>query len=309
MSQPVVSITALADPKAREQRTAASKLAKVRVIKASSDKMATAIVAAEKTSNAVYAAFDNTAKPMTTAKVAAVAANLKTLYAGLGKAYKQASKNLAASIAMNVPAAKVLAQMESLAILRNKVASLHVQAVASLAADEDSLPEEILPVDEQGYVVTEQNPAAAPANEPVATEAGTLENNLPTTTAPADGTPATGAAPVAAEPELPEDEGAFTVPDTSEQLSADDLNMPNDGIDEAIASALLASEGEAPAGNDNEPTSATPLESTPVSPVPQTRSAADTRDLRQRTASATSVTAAVAGDDGLDAMMRDLAKP
>lgn len=317
----VVSVTAMADPKAQRARQAAQRVAKVRSLKASTDKMAAAITAAEKTANSVFVAFNTPTKPLTAQRVAAIATNLNKMHAGLGKAYRQAAKNLALSIAMETPTARALGQMEAVASLKNKVASLIVQAKASVVASEDELPEDVLPVDESGYVVEEQEPASDDLNAPGVIPEEEVTAAVPPTSDPssvqdaqegqvnaADEAPEgneevpTGAPAAAAEGgddlELSDDDAAFEVPNVApEELTADNLDLPEDGLDEVTAALLLAAD-EAPEGNDSVPTGA-----------PQTAVRAQARDLRRRTAASTATASIGSEDAALKSMMAELAKP
>lgn len=230
----VTPVTALASPAYQKRVATQKKIARLQKVAASTATIATNIATVEATANKTYSAFNHTSKKLTAAQVQASVAPLTKMHQALGKNVKVAQRNLALAIQASAPTTKCLAQLESLASLRSKVAALIIQAKASLAAEEDELGDDLIPVDEEGYVVEQQTPA----EEEVATPAAAAEEipveEVAPVTVPQEEEELTTTAQTAEELELDDDSASFSIPD---------LDLPTGEIDEQVAADLLNGEG------------------------------------------------------------------
>lgn len=228
----VTPVTALASPAYQKRVATQKKIARLQKVAASTKAIAANIATVEATANKTYSAFNHASKQLTAAQVQASIAPLTKMHSALGKNVRVAQRNLAQAIQANAPTTKCLAQLESLASLRSKVAALIIQAKASLAAEDEDLGDDLIPVDEEGYVVD----TPAPAEEEVATPAAAAED-----------TPVEEVAPVT----VPQEEEELTTTATGElelededaSFSIPDLDLPTGEVDEQVAADLLNGEG------------------------------------------------------------------
>ena len=227
----VTPVTALASPAYQKRVATQKKIARLQKVAASTKAIAANIATVEATANKTYSAFNHASKQLTAAQVQASIAPLTKMHSALGKNVRVAQRNLAQAIQANAPTTKCLAQLESLASLRSKVAALIIQAKASLAAEDEDLGDDLIPVDEEGYVVD----TPAPAEEEVATPAAAAED-----------TPVEEVAPVTVpqeEEELTTATGELELEDEDASFSIPDLDLPTGEVDEQVAADLLNGEG------------------------------------------------------------------
>lgn len=121
-----------------------------------------AIAKLDKVANRIHEAFDGE-QTFTTAQAESLVASLSKMAKQIDVALAGAYRSAKQATAMELPSKTICAQVEDLSTLRGKVALLHAQVTASIESEE-----ELLQIDENGFVVEEEEDLAEEVSNEIA---------------------------------------------------------------------------------------------------------------------------------------------
>jgi len=136
---------------ARQKTASRSKKAVAQVLVASAHKREASIASIDAVVNKIHAAFTKKGARFSVAKVRQLIKSMDVMQASIRKASTTANAHMRVALHRTMPTTKLANQIENLSALSTKLALLQTTAKASLA--EDLNEDDLLQVDENGYLV------------------------------------------------------------------------------------------------------------------------------------------------------------